>query len=128
MFPILAALVPSLGALLVAGDVLVEQVQLRAEHRVRRRVKEKVETLRDHLHKTTDLLAVGAGPVIARCHEYETRLLNLNGLEPNYPTYADMDLAVQMSAPLMPSRETVRQWVLLLTGLAGVALLAIGLA
>lgn len=128
MWSVLAALVPSFGALIVAGDVLVEQIRLRSERRVRYRIGDRVEALRQRLMDETDVLHIDVFEVKRRCDARETRLLNLNGIETPRPTYRDMDVEVAMSAPVLPTRETVRQWILLGSALAGIVLLGVALA
>lgn len=128
MLSILAAVIPSIGALLVAGDVLMEQARLRHERRVRYRISYRVEALQKRLQGDPDFKKKGFSAIRSRCEELEGLLLRLNGLPTTMPTFRDTGVSSAMSGPLLPGRETVRQWILLGSALAGLVLLAADLA
>lgn len=128
VWSVLAAVIPSLGALAVAGSVLLEQARLAHEHRVRHRIAPLVWERHQELFAQASRDGTSLGDASIRSTEYETWLLELNGIHNARPTYEDMDVDVAMTGPLMPPREVVRQWVLLVTALIGIACLGVDLS
>lgn len=127
MLSLLAAVIPVLGSLYVAGSVLVEHAGLAHERRVRERVQALVESHAAGIEaraKPKD----GAPAYMVAMDErgkFEERMLAHNGIVRPRPTIGEFDLKISMSGDLLSSLERRRQWVLILSAVTGVVLIAI---
>jgi len=124
MLAVLAAIVPIVASLYVAGSMLSEYAHRDYINRVVERIslRESAERKqipfpefsREHVRKSQEI------------HERRRMLLRANGIDPDSLGRAKLDSQVM---PPIPSRvERRRQWVLLLGSAIGVVLLAIDLA
>ncbi|MDN3309574.1 hypothetical protein QWJ90_01380 [Microbacterium oryzae] len=125
MLSLLAALIPTLGGLFVAGSVLIQQSRAAHEHRVRSRISPRLEANHQRLLARARAHDLTYDEVSAKQEEYERELLALNGIHARRPTYRDVDIAMNMAVPLMPARERLHQWILLTTSTLSLILLAI---
>lgn len=127
MLSLLAAVIPVLGSLYVAGSVLVEHSRLAHEQRVRERVQALVESHAAGIEaraKPKD----GAPAYMVAMEEqgkFEERMLAHNGIIRPRPTFGEFDIKIAMSGEVLSSRERRRQWVLILSAVVGVVLLGI---
>lgn len=127
MLAFLAAVIPIVGSLYVAGSYLAEQVRLRHELRVRYRV---AEVANDHYERVLREQAEGLRDsdisLPGRELDRVTRmLLEANGLGESRPTYTDASVRLAMSGSVQSRTEVRRQWALLASSAVGLVLLAI---
>jgi hypothetical protein len=123
----LAAVVPIIGSLYVAGSYLVEQMRSSNEKRTRYRV---AEIANEHYNRIRAEQAEGTRPAdisLAGLEQQRVKrmLLAANGLDEKGPSYTDVEIQAAMSGHVRSGVELRRQWVLLLSSAAGLVLLAI---
>ncbi len=124
MLPFLAAFIPIVGSLYAAGSFLIEQAGLAHERRVRERIAPRVAAVLERENVRARAKEIKWDEPVRIAGEYETYLLALNGIGYRGPTWNEHAIDLAMTAPLMSRAERRRQWVLLLTAIAGVVLLA----
>lgn len=127
MLSLLAAVIPVLGSLYVAGSVLVEHAGLAHERRVRERVQALVESHAAGIEARAKPKDGAPAYMVAmeERNEFERRMLAHNGIVRPRPTFGEFDIRIAMSRDVLSSLERRRQWVLILSAVAGVVLLAI---
>lgn len=122
MLAILAALVPVLASLWVAGGTLVDHARQAHEARVAARVwgqyTRDVEAIADG---TPNL-----GDRMRELTERRMRLLEASGLDPWVGTVRNLNESVMPKPPSV--KELRRQWVLIIGAIAGVVLVAMQVA
>ncbi len=130
MIAFLAAALPIVGALFAATSYLAEHRAIEREYRVRRRLAPMMEERYWRLRPEMEARAERMGHVFdpdllfAEQQRFEEMMLGLHGLKPP-PRFRHLDLNLSMSAPRVPRREIVRQWVLIVSSTVGVILLAL---
>ncbi|GAA2953939.1 hypothetical protein [Microbacterium schleiferi] len=120
----LAAIIPILGSLWVASSFLAEQTHLRHERRVRDRVAVlKTEGERRWFYDMPKGNAREA--ILEDIDDFERRMLAYSGLGLTGLTWRDVGVRDAMTGAPVSSAELRRQWVLLLSAVTGLVLLAI---
>ncbi len=121
-----AAVIPIVGSLFAGGWFLVDQVRLRLERKRRFALQPYVRLA----HALEQARREEAGPVdweaLRQQQARDTHTLHiLVGLHSPLPTTGTHDVDISMSAPIAPTAELVRQWILLSTAVVGLILLAL---
>jgi hypothetical protein len=126
-----AAVIPIAASLYGAVSYLIEQAERRRELDVRRKVADRRSAFESEIQAR--LAAAGknwwvdpwAGYLRDKVDSFEDRWLGHYGVAPAHITFDEFDLHASMSfSGIDSSRESRRQWVLLLGSLVGVVLLA----
>lgn len=127
MLAFFAAVIPIIGALYVAGSVLVHQLRLDRERKVRLSIIPEVHRWHSRMlaesresAEPTDYDAISAA-----LNAWHAKVLSFHGIEGIGPTAGEHAADLSMSAPRMPAVERRRQWVLLLSAVVGLVLLAL---
>ena len=127
MLAFLAAIIPIVGSLYVATSYLVEQARLAHEHRARHRIVELVEARRVAVSEEVERSTRRVHPdyVNAEAMRFALVMLRAYGLPEEQGSYTENDVRSAMSGTLESITDRRRQWVLLLSSMVGLVLLAI---
>lgn len=128
MLTLLAALIPIAASLYVAVSTLAEQSRLASERRIRIRVAAIVRAQADAVTARARDATDGTPYYVVAMnenHAFAERMLSYNGIATG-PTVGEHDINISMSGPEMSLHQRRGQWILILSAVAGVVLLALG--
>lgn len=129
MLTLLAALIPIAASLYVAASTLAEQSRLASERRIRTRVAAIVRAQADAVRARARPAADGTPDYMVAMKEnqaFTERMLWHNGIAISGPTVGGHDINVSMSGPELSQHQQRGQWILIVSAIAGVILLAVG--
>ncbi|AWB85499.1 hypothetical protein [Mycetocola zhujimingii] len=128
MRTLLAALIPIAASVYAAASTLVEQWRLAEERRIRVKVAKLVRAQSDEVEARARPRADGTPASIVALEEnqaFEKRMLSHYGISSAGPALDEYDINISMSGPEMSRHQQRIQWVLIVSAILGVILLAV---